>query len=92
MSRKRVIVLGVIVLLIIFLPGYSKLRQLRSRNDSLIERIEKLKKENTELTKQVERLENDPLYIEKKARDNMGIATEGELRYKVIYENKEFYE
>jgi len=88
MSKKRIVLLGIIVLSIIFLPGYSRLQQLRARNKSLIEKIDKLKKENKELAHQVERLEEDPFYIEKKARDKMGIGKKGEVRYKIIYDEE----
>lgn len=88
MSRKRLLFLGIIILLIIFLPRYSRYQELRARNKSLLADIERLKVENEELARQIDRLENDPFYIEKKARDKMGIGKKGEIRYRVIYENK----
>jgi len=89
MSRKRLVFLGIIALLIIFLPGYSRYQELRARNRTLLTDIEKLEKENEELALQIDRLENDPFYIEKKARDKMGIGKKGEIRYRVIYEDRE---
>ena len=71
MSKKSLMVLVVIGLLIIFLPGFSRLQ-----------------KENQDLEKQIDLLETDPFYIEKKARDKMGIGKEGEIRYKVTYDNE----
>ena len=84
MPRKSLILIGIAVFLIIFLPGYSRLQELRAKNKSLLKQIEQLKKGNKELAQQIERLENDPLYIEKKARDKMGITKEGEIIYKVV--------
>ena len=88
MSKKNVLLLGIFVILIIFLPGYSKLQKLRDKNRILNNEIEKLNKENQSLENQIDRLEADPFYIEKKARDKMGIGKRGEIRYKVIYESE----
>ena len=88
MSKKNLVVLVVIGLLIIFLPGFSRLQKLRANNKSLKDEIARLHKENQDLEKQIELLETDPFYIEKKARDKMGIGKEGEIRYKVTYDNE----
>ena len=88
MSKKSLTVLVVVGLLIIFLPGFSRLQKLRSKNKLLNDEIVRLQKENQDLEKQIELLETDPFYIEKKARDKMGIGKEGEIRYKVTYDNE----
>ena len=88
MSKKNLMVLIVIGLLIIFLPGFSRLQKLRAKNKSLKDEIVRLHKENQDLEKQIELLETDQFYIEKKARDKMGIGKEGEIRYKVTYDNE----
>lgn len=89
MSKKNYLLLGILALLIIFLPGYSRLQQLKEKNRLLNEQIKRLSRENEELAYQVSRLKDDPFYIEKKARDKMGIGKRGEVRYKVIYESEE---
>jgi len=89
MSKKNSLLLGIFVVLIIFLPGYSRLQRLKEKNRLLNSEIEKLSEENQELAHQIERLETDPFYIEKKARDKMGIGKRGEVRYKIIYESEE---
>ena len=88
MSKKNLVVLVVIGLLIIFLPGFSRLQKLRAKNKSLNNEITRLTQENQDLEKQIELLETDPFYIEKKARDKLGIGKEGEIRYKVTYDNE----
>ena len=88
MSKKSLMLLVAIGLLIIFLPGFSRLQKLRSKNKSLNDEIVRLQEENQDLEKQIELLETDPFYIEKKARDKMGIGKEGEIRYKVTYDNE----
>jgi len=86
MSKRRSLFLGIIILVIIFLPGYSKFQELRAKNRSLLTQIEELKRENADLARQSERLEKDPFYIEKKAREKMRIGKEGEIIYKVVEE------
>ena len=89
MSKKNFLLLGIFVILIIFLPGYSKLQKLKEKNRLLNSEIEKLDKENRDLAQQINRLETDPFYVERKARDKMGIGKRGEVRYKIIYESEE---
>jgi len=83
MSRSRLALLAVVILLIIFLPGYSKLQQVRAKHQELLEKIAELEKDNDRLATQIERLEQDTLYIEKKAREKMGLSGKGEIIYKV---------
>ena len=89
MSKKNYVLLGIIIILAIFAPGYLRLRELRHKNMVLLEQIEKISKENESLALEVDRLESDPFYIEKRARDKMGIGREGEVRYQFIYEDNE---
>jgi len=89
MSKKNSLLLGIFVILLIFLPGYSRLQKLKEKNRLLNSEIEKLNKENQDLACQIGRLEADPFYIEKKARDKMGIGKRGEVRYRIIHENEE---
>ncbi len=89
MSKKNYLLLGIFIILVIFLPGYSKLQQLREQNRQLNNEIERLSGENEELERQIDKLETDPFYIEKKARDKMGIGKRGEVRYRIIYESEE---
>ena len=89
MSKKNYILLGIIAVIVIFAPGYIRLRELQGKNKMLLEQIDKLKHENQDLAHQVESLEDDPFYIEKRARDRMGIGKEGEVRYKLVYDDKD---
>ncbi|MFH1414406.1 MAG: septum formation initiator family protein [Candidatus Omnitrophota bacterium] len=75
-----------VVLLIIFLPGYSKLQEVRDRNSKLEVKIEKLVEENSLLQKELEKIENDPVYQEKIAREKMGVVRKGEVPVKIIPE------
>ncbi|MBU0709497.1 MAG: septum formation initiator family protein [Candidatus Omnitrophica bacterium] len=85
--RKGFWLFGItIVLLIIFLPGYTKLQELRDRNSDLEVKIGQLAKENSLLQKELERIKNDPVYQEKIAREKMGVVRKGEIPIKIIPE------
>ena len=72
-----------IVLFVLFLPGYAKFMELRARNIYLEGEIKRLEQENIALYKEKDRLEQDIDYIEKVARDSMGVAREGEIPIKI---------
>ena len=81
MAKKKLIhtAIAVFILLAIFLPGFSKLQQLREKNRNLERRIEMLKRANEGLKIETEKLENDPSYVEKVAREKLGMARKGEI-------------
>jgi cell division protein FtsB len=75
-------------LMVVFLPGYTKLQDLRAKNRELSLNINKLKKENVLLQNEIVRLQDDPLYQEKVAREKMGIVRKGEVPVKIIQEQE----
>jgi cell division protein FtsB len=77
-----------VFLLIIFLPGYTKLVELRDRNQDLETKIKRLYIENALLKEELSKVQNDPLYQEKIARDKMGVVRRGEIPIKIIPEKK----
>jgi cell division protein FtsB len=76
------IVFGVF-LLFIFVPSYSQKRDLNRRNEEYRQKIVELKEENLALHEEKRRLEDDPVYLEKVAREKMGLAKEGEMIMKM---------
>ena len=76
----------VIFLLIIFLPGFTKLQELKDRNYGLEKKIKQLHIENTLLQQEIKRIENDSVYQEKIVRDKMGVVRKGEIPIKIIPE------
>jgi len=81
MAKKKLIYLLLMigVFIAVFLPGFSKLRALKKRNENLERRIEILAKTNKDLKSQIEKLENDPTYAEKVAREKLGMTRKGEI-------------
>lgn len=73
-----------LLLLLLFLPGYTKLQELRERNRDLVGKIRQLSIENSMLEQEIHRLESDPLYQEKVARDKMGVVRKGEIPIRIV--------
>ena len=77
-----------VLLLILFLPGYTKLQESRAKNRKLEEKFRKMAVENYLLQEELKRIENDPVYQEKLARDKMGVVRKGEIPVKIFSEKK----
>jgi len=75
-----------VLLLIIFLPGYTKLQELRDRNYDLETNIKRLAQENYFLQQKLKRIESDPVYQEKITREKLGVVRKGEVPVKIIPE------
>lgn len=61
--------------------GFFKAINMRKNHAAVQEDIRSLKRENIQLSQRIEGLKNDPLYIERLARDRLGLVKEGELVY-----------
>ena len=73
-----------VFLLIIFLPGYTKLQELGDRNKDLESKIKNLNIENALLQQELNRVENDPVYQEKIVRQKLGVVRKGEIPVKMV--------
>ena len=78
-----------VLLLVLFLPGYTKLQELRVKNRELTEKFRKMAVDNFLLQEELKRIENDPVYQEKIARDKMGVVRKGEIPIKIFSEEEE---
>jgi len=90
-SAKRIFwILGIVVgLLVIFLPGYTKLQELRDRNISLRTKIKDLNVHNAILNEELKRIKNDSVYQERIIREKLGVVRRGEILLKIIPEKKD---
>ncbi|MBL7155966.1 MAG: septum formation initiator family protein [Candidatus Omnitrophica bacterium] len=81
MAKKKLILILLLLagIITVFLPGFSKLQELKEQNENLKRRIEILTRANADLRKSKEKLENDPSYAEKVAREKLGMARKGEI-------------
>ena len=87
---KNPILLFVLALLILiaFLPSYTKMQDLKARNLRYEEEIQALVKERDRLIYEKQRLEDDPEYLEKVAREEMGLIRKGEKVYRLVPEEE----
>jgi cell division protein FtsB len=77
-NRTKIILVSALFA-IIFLPSFVKYQSLLYKNRSLEERIKFLTEDNKRLEKERMRLETDISYIEKTAREAMGVVRKGEI-------------
>ena len=76
------------IVLLAFLPSYSRLQDLKQRNQDFEERTVKLQKEVEDLNNRLYRLEYDPAYLEKVGREKMGVVKKGEVIYRISPEQQ----
>ena len=85
MERKKIIfwvIAIVVILVVVFLPRFSELQRLREENVNIKKSIILLEQDNEAVTEEVRRMEEDPNYVEQKAREKLGIIKKGEYIYK----------
>ena len=68
----------------VFLPAYAKMQDLKTKNRDYAQRIEALQKRNVQLEEEQHLLATDPAYLEKVAREKMGLIRSGETVYKIV--------
>jgi cell division protein FtsB len=85
-SFKFYIILGIAV--VAFLPPFAKYQELKYKNKKLEERMESLKMENARLAEEKRLLEADIGYVEKKAREKIGLVRRGEIVMKEVQVRK----
>lgn len=78
------ILLTGIILAILFLPGYTKIQELKERNRDLEKKNKRLNIENELLERELKRIESDAIYQERILRDKMGVVRKDEVPVKVI--------
>lgn len=77
-----------VVILVVFLPSYSKMQELKQKNVDLEQKIKTLEIRNKKLEQEGRFLRNNPEYLEKVAREKMGLIRQGETVYKIVPEQK----
>ena len=71
------------IIFLVFLPSYSRIQELKRRNSEFETKIDRLAVKNKELINERKLLVNDPVYLEKVAREKMGVAREGEVIFRL---------
>ena len=68
----------------LFFSGYLDLRKVGQRLARMEEENKKLAQENKRLEEEIKALEGDPFYIEKIAREELGMVKKGEVVYEIV--------
>ncbi|MBZ4666548.1 septum formation initiator family protein [Mahella sp.] len=84
-KRKKFLRIGLLLLLIGYVSAMLINQQMqfnyvRSQKQQISEQIAKLKEENQRLERQID-LSNTDEYVEKVAREQLGMVKDGEVRY-----------
>ena len=69
----------IVIVVAIFLPPFARYQELRYKNKKMEGRIKSLTEESKRLAEEKRRLETDITYIEKKAREKIGVVRKGEI-------------
>jgi len=72
-----------VIILGIFVPSYTRMQDLEQKNKAYLHEIKQLAAERDLLREERRLLEEDPAYLEKVAREKMGLIREGEVIYKI---------
>ncbi len=72
-----------VLILALFFPAFGKMNEIRNKNRQYEQQISELTLKNNELKKELRLLKEDPVYLEKVAREKMGLIKEGEVIYKI---------
>ena len=75
--RKLYIIIAIATVL--FLPPFVKYEALQYKSRKIDEQIAQLKAENKRLEEEKLKLQTDIAYIEKRARENVGMVRRGEI-------------
>ena len=90
--KKPVTALVFVSLFIAFValiaPRVMQVQSLKARSASLERELRELKKQNDRLETELRLLRDDPVYLEKVARQEYNKAKEGEIVYKVVREGQ----
>ena len=73
-----------VIVVIVFLPSYTKMQELKQKNQEFLQRIQYLEAKNKKLEEEGRFLKNNPEYLEKVAREKMGLIRQGETVYKIV--------
>jgi len=81
-ARTTLIIILISCVTYLFARESLHVHELYQENERIKGKIEELKMSNKELEKRINTLKNDKLYIEKVAREELGMIKQGEKVYK----------
>ncbi|MDD5006258.1 MAG: septum formation initiator family protein [Candidatus Omnitrophica bacterium] len=88
MKNNKIFITIVVLGALSFISVFSKYQDLLQKNRELKFKMKKLAAENRALSEKQNKLETDPVFAESVARQELNVAKENEIIYKVIPEEK----
>ena len=83
-----ILLLLLVVYVILLAPRIFQVRKLQLRSETLEAELKKTQLENQVLENELRLLREDPVYLEKVAREKFNKAKQGEIVYKVVREGE----
>ncbi|MCD5401814.1 septum formation initiator family protein [candidate division NPL-UPA2 bacterium] len=80
----KIIIIILILGVFLVYPGYLDLRKFNREIVRLDEEIRELKEANENLRAEIKALREDRFYLERVARENLGLVKPGEIIYKIV--------
>ncbi len=77
----------IFILFLIFLPGFTKMQELRQRLRDAEDNIRKTQRENALLEEKIAQMKTNQEYLEIVAREKMGVVRKGETVIKIVPED-----
>ncbi len=71
------------IILLFFLPSFTIMQDHQQKNREYENKIAELQRRNDELKEEKRRLIEDPVYLERVARERMGLVRDGEKVYRI---------
>ena len=78
--------LAVVAFALFLVPKVAHISQLHRRSAALERELARIKADNHRLESELKLLREDPVYLEKVAREKFSMAKKGEIVYKVVRE------
>ena len=79
----------IFILVLVFLPGFAKLQELKQKLRETESRFREAQKQNYLLEEKIAQMKNNSDYLEIVAREKMGVVKKGETVIKLIREGEE---
>ncbi len=76
------------LVLVVFLPTFTRLQDMKKKDREYHDQVAELERDNFRLKEERRLLEEDPVYLEKVAREKMGLIREGEVIYHITPEEE----
>lgn len=86
MKNLRLFII-LVILFLIFLPGFAKLQELKAKLAETEEKIRKAQRQNAVLEQRIAQMQNNTAYLEMVARDKLGIVKKGETVLRIVHDD-----